>query len=94
MINNDIGSIIDSSMTSDEVSHAVGDLTPGEKYIFLTEHYKPSQAFQFPKVYQSGCNWSILHVCMHSAYYSHQGRPTEQTKKRTSVKLHIDVHRY
>ena len=46
-------------MTSDEVSHAVGVLTPGEKYTLLTEHYKPSRMFKFPKVYHSGCNRSF-----------------------------------
>ena len=60
--NNDIGSIVHSSMTSDEGSHAVGALTPGEKYTLLTEHYKSSHMFKFPKVFHSGCNRSFPKV--------------------------------
>ena len=46
-------------MSVEEVSHAVSALTPGEKYILLTKHFKPDRRFLFPKVYSNGCNRSF-----------------------------------
>ena len=46
-------------MTDNEVSRAISALTPGQKYTLLTDHFKPSQSFIFPKVYSNGCHRSF-----------------------------------
>jgi len=56
---NDIGIVIKEGMSVEEVSHAVSALTPGEKYILLTKHFKPDRRFLFLKVYSKGCNRSF-----------------------------------
>ena len=57
--NNDIGSILSPSMSCDEVSLVISQLTSAEKYTILTGHYRPNRSFKFPKLYHSGCNRSF-----------------------------------
>ena len=58
---NDLGLILRGAMTDNEVSRAISDLTPGQKYILLTDNFKPSQSFIFLKVYSNGCHRSFQH---------------------------------
>ena len=56
---NDIGLIIKEGMSVEEVSHAVLALSLSQKYLLLTEHFKPDHQFLFPKIYSNGCNRSF-----------------------------------
>ena len=56
---NDIGLIIKEGMSVEEVSHAVLALSPSQKYLLLTKHFKLEQQFVFPKINSNGCNRSF-----------------------------------
>ena len=55
----DSGQVFNDLMTVAEISKAVSDLSLGEKYTLLTNHYRPSRKFKFPKVFDNGCNRSF-----------------------------------
>ena len=56
---NDIGHVIHEGMSVEEVSRAVLALSPCQKYLLLTKHFKPDKGFLFPKMYSNGCNRSF-----------------------------------
>ena len=56
---NDLGCVIKPSMRCEEVSRAVSELSAGQKYKLLTDHYKPNADFPFPCVFHCGCNRSF-----------------------------------
>ena len=60
-VENDIGSFIKPSMSVREITDAINNLSNGEKYKLLTDHYKPSSDYVFPRTYSSGCNRSFLY---------------------------------
>ena len=55
---NDLG-YIKPMMCCEEISCAVCSLSAGQKYKLLTEHYKLSVDFPFPRVFHCGCNRSF-----------------------------------
>ena len=52
---NDLGYIIKSSMGVPEVCRAVSELTDGQRYKLLKEHYRPRADFRFPRTFSNGC---------------------------------------
>ena len=56
---NDIGLVIQEGMSVEEITSAVLALTPSQKYLLLTKHFKPDKGFLFPKIYSNGCNRSF-----------------------------------
>ena len=55
---NDLGHIIKSAMDVADVCHAVCELSNGQKYQLLNDHYKPSADYSFPKTF---CYRSFQH---------------------------------
>lgn len=51
----DLGYIIKPSMGVAEVCRTVSELTDGQRYKLLKEHYRPSADFKFPKTFSNGC---------------------------------------
>ena len=57
----DTGTVINFVMSPEEVDKAVREMTSGEKYDFLTDHFKPSSCYIFPLVYMNSCNRQFQH---------------------------------
>ena len=55
----DLGYILQSFMGIAEVSRAVNELSDGQRYKLLKEHYRPRADFRFPKTFSNGCNRSF-----------------------------------
>ena len=55
----DLGYIIQYSMGIAEVSRAVSELSNGQRYKLLKEHYRPRADFKFPKTFNNRCYTSF-----------------------------------
>ena len=53
---NDIGTIVKPCISANEITASIKALSPGQKYILLTEHFFPGSDFSFPKTFKYGCN--------------------------------------
>ncbi|XP_072039158.1 uncharacterized protein [Amphiura filiformis] len=60
-IYNDIGTIINATMTNQDVKNAINALPSAKKYALLRDHVIPESEFKFPTVYINGCNRSFNH---------------------------------
>jgi len=56
---NDIGEIINATMTVAQVTEKINSLTVDQKQYMLQNHFKPSEHFIFPVTYDGGCNRSF-----------------------------------
>ena len=50
----DIGEIINATNSENEVIEAVEYMTSMQKYLFITQHYRPPQTFSFPLIFKQG----------------------------------------
>ena len=55
----DIGQVLKPSMSSARASSAVADLSPGDKYLLLSDPFVPDPSYPFPRVNIYGCNRSF-----------------------------------
>ena len=55
----DFGNVIKALMAPQEVEVAIGAMTSGEKYKYLTNNFKPSEDYLFPTVHINGCNHQV-----------------------------------
>ena len=58
---NDLGHVIKLTMDVADVCRAVCELSNGQKYQLLNDHYKPSADYNFPKNFSNGCYRSFQH---------------------------------
>ena len=52
----EIGTIIKPGMSCNEILASIKQLTSGQKYKLLTNHFIPCSDFKFPKTFKHGCN--------------------------------------
>lgn len=57
----DVGELVKTSASSEQLESAIHSLTNSEKYQYLTEHFKPTKGYQFPSTYMNKCNRSFQH---------------------------------
>jgi hypothetical protein len=61
---NDIGLIVNSTMTAEQVANAIGKLSAEVRFNLLKRHSVPDRKFEFPSEREGGCNrsfqWSWL----------------------------------
>ena len=55
---NDIGFILDATMSIKEIETSLSKLSDGQKYNLLVHHWKPSTDYIFPSTFMNGCNRS------------------------------------
>ena len=53
---NDLGKVINATMTPDEANTALNNLSDAERYNLVTNHVKPSKSFKCPFTYMKGKN--------------------------------------
>ena len=58
----DVGEIVTSCQSEEEVAVKLQSLSPAQKYALLTKHSTPPEGFVFPTTFAGGCNRSFRHI--------------------------------
>ena len=60
-VDNDVGCLINSTMSNEEIQVQVSGLTQARKYELVFNHWMPSTHYIFPSIFMNGCNRSFAH---------------------------------
>ena len=58
----DVGEIVTSCQSEEEVAVKLWSLSPAQKYALLTKHSTPPEGVVFPTTFAGGCNCSFRHI--------------------------------